>query len=354
MDTLARTIEEIGLLDAAAMRSAEERIRNLTMPEWALGRLCDLAVQLAGITGRMPPPVVRRTIVVMAGDHGVVAEGVSLHSSAVTRQMVANIVRGGAGVNVLARLNGARVVIADFGMAERDEDMVRAGLLLDCNEGKGTANMAQGPAMTRAQAVRAIENGIGMAKTFADETDVFGTGEMGIGNTTPATAMACAFTGEPVELLCGRGTGLSRSGVTKKVNVIKNALHLNRPDPSDALDVLAKVGGFEIAGIAGLILGAAALRKPVLVDGFISTAGAMVANKLCPNVSPYLILAHASAEPGHRSMCEWLDSRPLLSLDMRLGEGTGVALAMNLLSASCRILTEMATFDSAGVDAKID
>lgn len=353
MTQLEKTVAAIRPPDAAAMRAAEERIRNLTMPLWALGRLCDLGVALAGVTGKVPPPVERRAIVVMAGDHGVVEEGVSLHRSEITRQMVANIAAGGAGVNVLARLNRARVLVADFGMAGRDEKMIADGTLLDMNVGKGTANLAKGPAMTREQAVRALENGIALAGRLADEVDVFGTGEMGIGNTTPATAMASVFSGEPVEALCGPGTGLDDAGMKRKVKVIKDALAMHRPDPSDALDVLVKVGGFEIAGIAGLILGAAALRKPVLVDGFISTAGAMAAKALCPQAMSYAILAHASAEPGHAAMCRWLGMKPLLDLDMRLGEGTGAALALNIVDGAVRILAEMATFDGAGVDAKV-
>lgn len=354
MELLEKTIQEIAPLDAEAMRQAEERMRNLTMPTWALGRLCDLGVRLSGIRGSVPAPVARRTIVVMAGDHGVVQEGVSLHSAEVTRQMVANIAAGGAGVNVLARLNGAKVLVADFGMADRDEDMVRSGVLIDCNVAKGTANMAKGPAMTREQAARAVENGIALARELAETTDVFGTGEMGIGNTTPATAMASVFADIPVQSVCGPGTGLNRDGMRRKILVIESAIELNRPDPADGLDVLSKVGGLEIAGITGLILGAAACRRPVLVDGFISTAGAMAARVLCPAAMPYAIFAHASAEPGHRLMCEWLGAKPLLDLDMRLGEGTGAAMAMNILDASCRILAEMATFDSAGVDAKVN
>lgn len=353
MEILEKTLAGIAPLDGEAMRQAEERIRNLTMPEWALGRLCDLGVRLSGIAGRMPPPLGRRVVAVMAGDHGVVEEGVSLHRSEITLQMVANIVAGGAGVNVLGRLNGARVVVADFGMVSRDEAMVAAGGLVDCNVGKGTANMAKGPAMTREEAVRAVENGIELAHRLAADADILATGEMGIGNTTPATAMAAVFADLPVESLCGPGTGLDAAGMRHKVKVIRTSIAINNPDPEDGLDVLAKIGGFEIGGIAGLILGAAACRRPVLVDGFISTAGAMLARALCPGAMPYAILAHASAEPGHTAMCEWLGQRPLLDLNMRLGEGTGAAMAMNILDGAGRLLTEMATFDSAGVDAKV-
>lgn len=352
MEFLNKTISAIQPLDADAMRRTEQRIHSLTMPDWALGALCDLAVRLSGMAGTVPPPVARRAIVVMAGDHGVVEEGVSPYSQKVTQQMVANMAAGGAGVNVLGRLNGAKVLLADFGMAERDEELVRQGKLIDCNVGKGTANFAKTHAMTLEAAAQSIENGIRLAHDLADETDVFATGEMGIGNTTPATAIVAAMTGQAPDALTGPGAGLARDAVAKKARLIGDALARHRPDANDPLDVLAKVGGFEIGGIAGLVLGAASRRRPVLVDGFISTAGAMLACGLCPEAKSYAILSHASAEPGHALMCEWLGLRPLLSLGMRLGEGTGAALAMNLLEAACRILTEMATFDSAGVESK--
>lgn len=351
MELLTKTLPEIHPLDAAAMNSAEERIHSLTMPDWALGALCDLAVRLSGIAGKVPPATARRTIVVMAGDHGVTEEGVSPYSSKVTQQMVANMAAGGAGVNVLGCLNGANVLLADFGMAERDEELVRQGKLIDCNVGKGTANLAKAHAMSRADAVRAVENGIRLAHKLADGTDIFATGEMGIGNSTPATAIVSAMTGQSPEELTGPGAGLAKDAVNRKAGIIQAALALHKPDPADPLDVLAKVGGYEIGGIAGLVLGAASRRKPVLVDGFISTAGAMIACGLSPEAKSCCILSHASAEPGHARMCEWLGQRPLLSLGMRLGEGTGAALAMNLLEAANRILTEMATFDSAGVEA---
>lgn len=352
MGLLEETIAAIQPLDAAAMRDAERRVRNLTMPEWALGRLCDLAVQLAGIAGEVPAPMARRMIVVMAGDHGVVAEGVARHKQDVTQQMVANMADGGAGVCVLARMNGAQVVLADLGMAKRDEELIKTRQLLDYSVGKGTANLAKGPAMSREEAVRSLENGIAIVNKFKDRVDIFGTGEMGIGNTTPSTAIAAALLKMPPDSITGPGAGIDAKALEHKIQVIRAALELNRPDPTDAVDVLAKVGGFEIGGIAGLILGAAAARKPVLVDGFISTAGAMLAQALSPEVTHYAIVAHGSAEPGHAAMCAWLGQKPLLDLGMRLGEGTGVAMGMNVLEGAHRMLTEMATFDSAGVDAK--
>ncbi|MDR1611197.1 MAG: nicotinate-nucleotide--dimethylbenzimidazole phosphoribosyltransferase [Planctomycetota bacterium] len=349
MGLLEQTIRCISPRDSAARKAARERIRRLTMPPWALGRICDLAVELAGISGRMPPPVARKMVVVMAGDHGVVDEGVSPSPRDVTRQMVANFIAGGAGVNVLARLNGAEVVVVDVGMAGRDEELVRSGKLLGMNVAKGTRNLRREPAMTRDQAVKSIETGIEIARRFGEKVDVFGIGEMGIGNTTPATAIASILTGRPVSEVCGKGAGLRPDGVSKKVAIIEEALKLHQPDPTDALDILAKVGGLEIGAMAGLVLGAAAMRKPVLVDGFISTSGAMLAKMLCPLCLDHFILAHASGEPGHPAMREWIGREPLLHLEMRLGEGTGAALAMNLVEAAARILTEMATFDSAGI-----
>lgn len=349
MTLLEQTIRNVAPRDSAARKAARERIRRLTMPPGALGRLCDLAVELAGITGRMPPPVARKMVVVMAGDHGVVDEGVSASTREVTRQMVANFIAGGAGVNVLSRLNGVEVAVVDVGMADRDEEMVRAGRLLGMNVAKGTRNMRREPAMTREQAVKSIEAGIEVARLFGDRVDVFGAGEMGIGNTTPATAIVSILTGRPVAEVCGKGAGLRPEGVAKKAAIIEEAIALHRPDPADALDVLAKVGGLEIGAITGLILGAAAMRKPILVDGFISTSGAMLAKVLCPLSMDHFILAHASGEPGHPAMREWIGRDPLLHLDMRLGEGSGSALAMNIVEAAARMLTEMATFESAGV-----
>ncbi len=245
------------------------------MPHWALGRLMDLAVDLAGMTRSLAPPVARKTIVTMAGDHGVAAEGVSKYPQEVTPQMVLGFVGGMAGINALARLAGARVVVVDMGVAADLGPLAAAGKIIDKKVALGTANMAAGPAMTREQAVRAVEAGIEVVEALADATDVFGTGDMGIANTTPSTAVVAALTGQSVAELTGRGTGIDDGQLAHKIAVVEKALRLNRPDPNDALDVLAKVGGFEIGGIAGVVLGAAARQKPVVIDGFISTAGAL-------------------------------------------------------------------------------
>ena len=330
-------------------RQAEERLNQLTMPHWALGDLMDLAIDLAGMTRSMHPPVARKCLVVMAGDHGVTAEGVSRYPAEVTTQMVHNIVRGGAGINALARQAGAEVRVVDMGAVDDFADLVRAGQVIAKKIGRGTANMVYGPAMTRTHAVMAVEAGIEVANLLAPEVDVFGTGEMGIGNTTPSTAIAAVLTGRPVAEVTGRGTGIDDDQLRHKIKVVERAIARNRPDPKDGLDVLAKVGGFEIGGIAGLILGAAAHRKPVLVDGFISTAGAMIACVLEPFVRDYIICAHRSVEPGHGALIDKLGRRPLLDLNLRLGEGTGAALAMNVVEAAVHVLTEVATFAEAGV-----
>ncbi|MDY0351308.1 MAG: nicotinate-nucleotide--dimethylbenzimidazole phosphoribosyltransferase [Desulfobulbaceae bacterium] len=335
--------------DTTAREQAVARLEQLTMPHWALGDLMDLAVDLAGMTRTLRPPVDRKKIVVMVGDHGVTDEGVSRYPREVTAQMVRNFVAGGAGINALARQVGAGVVVADVGTAADLGDLARTGTIISRKIGMGTANMAAGPAMSRTHAVLAVEAGIDIAESLAPDTDIFGTGDMGIGNTTPSSAIAAVMSGLDVSLLTGKGTGLDDRQLQHKITVIQRAIEVNQPDPGDPMDVLAKVGGYEIGAIAGLILGAAAHRKPVVVDGFISTAGALIAYGLEPFVRDYIICSHRSVEPGHRFMHERLGARPLLDLNLRLGEGTGAALAMHLVDAAVRILTEVATFSEAGV-----
>lgn len=346
MKTLAETREAIGLLDQEAMAAARRRLDSLTKPRGSLGVLEELAVRLAGITGQALPEVKNKVVIVLAGDHGVTEEGVSAYPSEVTAQMVQNFVNGGAAVNVLARQAGARVVVADMG--------VRAELnfptVLPWKVRRGTANMARGPAMSREEAVTALERGSTLAEQEIDQgADLIATGDMGIGNTTAGSAILAAFSGLPVAKLTGRGTGVDDRRLRLKVEAVERALAVNRPDPRDALDVLTKVGGLEIAGLAGVILGCAARRVPVIIDGFISGAAALVAGKLEPRAREFMIASHLSEEPGHRYMLALLDLKPLLQMRMRLGEGTGAVLAMHLLEAACRIMREMATFDSAGV-----
>ncbi len=349
MNLLEETIAKIEPQDEAIRALAHTRLESLTMPYWALGRLLDLAEELAGITRSLHPAVARKTIFTMAGDHGVVAEGVSKYPQEVTPQMVANIAAGGAGINALAHQSGASVVVVDMGVAADLSELAASGKIVSRRVGPGTKNMAEGPAMSREEAITAIENGIGLAIQAKDSVDVFGTGEMGIGNTTPSSAIVAAFSGRPVADVTGHGTGIEEEQFTHKVRVIEKSLRLNQPDPHDGIDVLSKIGGFEIGGIAGLILGAASLKKPVVIDGFISTAGALIANALCPTARQYMIAAHRSVEQGHRAALELLGKQPLIDLDLRLGEGTGAALAMNFVEAAIRVLTEVATFEEAMV-----
>jgi nicotinate-nucleotide--dimethylbenzimidazole phosphoribosyltransferase len=323
------------------------------MPYWALGRLMDLAETLAGITADPSFQVKRKTIAVMAGDHGVTEEGVSLYPKDVTAQMVYNFIAGGAGVNAIAAVCGARVVVVDMGV---DADLSTAnadGKLFIKKIRRATSNMAKGPAMTRDEAIRSVIAGIETATQLAPTTDVFGTGDMGIGNTTPSSAIVSVITGKSPAEVTGRGTGIEEAQWRAKVEVIERAIKVNQPNPADAFDVLSKVGGFEIGGIAGLILGAAANRKPVLVDGFISTAGALIAQAIEPKSADYMIAAHLSVEPGHAAMLAKLNLRAHLDMDMRLGEGSGGALAMCIVDAAWQVLNNVATFESAGV-AKAD
>jgi nicotinate-nucleotide--dimethylbenzimidazole phosphoribosyltransferase len=350
MSLLDRTLQQIFPQDTDSRNSAKARLEQLALPYWSLGDLMDLAMDLAGMTRSMAPPVARKAVVTMAGDHGVVQEGVSKFPSEVTPQMVYNFVNGGAGINALARQVGAEVFVVDMGVASDLTELAQAGKIINKKVGLGTDNIAKGPAMSLAMAQRAVESGIDIANDLADKFDVFGTGDMGIGNTTPSTAIAAVLTGKDLSELTGRGTGLDDAQLRHKIDVITKILEINKPDPKDGLDILAKVGGFEIGGIAGLIIGCAANQKPVVVDGFISTAGALIAYTIEPFVRDYVICSHRSVEPGHKAMQQYLGCRkPLLDLNMRLGEGTGGALAMNLLEAAVAILTEVATFEEAAV-----
>ena len=349
--TITETIKQIQPLDQAAMDAARQRQNQLTKPAGSLGRLEELSVQLAGIQRKPLPAVKDKAIIVMAGDHGVVAEGVSAYPQEVTPQMVLNFLSGGAAINVLTRHVGARVVVVDMGMANdipsADANLIRRRV------GSGTANLAQGPAMSRAQAEESVQSGIEVALAeISKGADILGTGDMGIGNTTPSAAIACALMKVSAEKIAGRGTGVDDDGLKRKISVIEKSLQVNQPDTNDGMDVLAKVGGFEIGGLAGVMLGAASKHVPVMVDGFISTAAAMIAVTLAPQCKDYLIAAHRSKENGHALMLEWLGMKPLLDLDLRLGEGTGAALGISMAEAACKILSEMATFGEAGVSEK--
>lgn len=343
-------ISRIQPLDQQAMNSARARQNTLTKPQGSLGRLESLSIQMAGITGQVRPQIQHKVVTVMAGDHGVVAEGVSAFPQEVTPQMALNFLYGGAAINVLSKHVGARVVIVDMGVAAAMD--AHPGLI-SRRVGSGTGNIAKGPAMTRTQAEESILSGVEIVEAeIARGLDILATGDMGIGNTTPSAAIACVVTGKSASEIVGRGTGVNDEGLRRKISAVENALKINQPDPCDGLDILSKVGGFEIGGLVGAILGAAANRRPVVIDGFISTAAAIIAATIAPQVKDYLIAAHCSQELGHRLMMEWLGVEPLLDMHMRLGEGTGAALAMSLVEASCKILDEMATFGEAGVSEK--
>ncbi len=348
--TLQELIIQIQPPDSAAMAAARERQDQLTKPQGSLGRLEALSIQIAGITAKPRPGLRHKVIAVMAGDHGVVAEGVSAFPQEVTPQMVLNFLHGGAAINVLARHVGARVEVVDMGVSV---DLPPHPELIVKKVAYGTDNIARGPAMSRDQAEQALLAGAEVIQEqLSKGIDILGTGDMGIGNTTPSAAIAAVLTGRAPEKIVGRGTGLDDAGVQHKINVVRRALDVNQPNPEDALDVLAKVGGFEIGGLAGAMLAAAANRIPIMVDGFISTAAAMIAASLAPAIRPYLIASHQSQEQGHRIMLEWLELSPLLDLDLRLGEGTGASLGISLADAACKALDEMATFAEAAVAEK--
>lgn len=348
--TLQETVEGIEPVSPEWRQKARDYLKNLAIPPGALGDLLSLAEQLAAIKQTLKPSVRKKTVVTMAGDHGVVAEGVSAFPQEVTPQMVANFVAGGAGINVLAEVAGAQVVVVDMGVAADMSELVKAGKILSYKVAGGTRNMAEGPAMTREQAVQSLEAGIEIVGKLArDGVEMLGTGDMGIGNTTPSSAILAAFSGLSVQEVTGRGTGVTDEALQNKVKVIQKALADNKPDTGDPVDVLAKVGGFEIGGIAGVILGAAYYKVPVVVDGFISSAGALLAKKLAPASVDYMIAAHQSMEYGHRYMLEELGLKPILNLNLRLGEGTGAALAMNIVESAAQVIGKMLTFEGAGV-----
>jgi nicotinate-nucleotide--dimethylbenzimidazole phosphoribosyltransferase len=347
MRELTRLREAIGGPDTGAAAGAQRHLDTLTKPPGSLGRLEELAVRLAALTGRVPR-VTTPVIFTFAADHGVVAEGVSAYPQSVTAQMVENFLRGGAAVNVLARQAGARVIVADFGVAA---PLGAPPGLVVRRLREGTANLARGPAMSCRQAVEAVQAGAALAEeAIAGGADLLGTGEMGIGNTTAASAITACITGGAPEAVTGRGTGVDDSGHRRKVRVVERALRVNAPDPADGVEVLARLGGLEIAGLVGVILAGAAHRVPVALDGFIAGAAALIAVTLAPLARHALFASHRSAEPGHALALRHLELEPYLALDMRLGEGTGAALFILLARAAAALYAEMATFKSAGVD----
>ena len=348
-DGFASALAALSPPDDAAAASAAEHLDRLTKPPGSLGRLEALAVQLAAIAGTSPPPVpAPATVAVFAADHGVVAEGVTPWPQEVTGQMVANFCAGGAAINVLARQVGASVVVVDVGVAT---ELSAAPGLIDARVAAGTANLASGPAMTLDQVGAALDVGAGTAATLvADGAACLVTGDMGIGNTTPSAAVIAALTGRDARDVTGRGTGIDDERLARKVAVVTAAVRRAAGRPPR--EVLAEVGGLEIAAIAGFITGGAAARVPVVVDGVIAAAGLLAAAALAPGVLPYVIAGHRSAEPGATAALDFLGLEPLLDLGMRLGEGTGACLAVPIVQAAARLLGEMATFDSAGVTQK--
>ncbi len=345
--TLAQAIERIGPADSEAMTRAEARQQNLTKPPGSLGRLEEVSIRLAGIFGTERPSIGGKAVIIAAGDHGVVAQGVTGYPQEVTAQMVLNFLAGGAAISVMSRYLGIRQVIVDAGVAA---DLPDNPELRSLKIGRGTEDISQGPAMSREQAIRCLESGINLAVEATESgVDLLATGDMGIGNTTASSAITAAVTGCPPEETTGEGTGRTPEEMKHKIGVVRTALEVNAPDGNDGLELLAKVGGFEIGVLAGVILGAAMMRKPVIVDGFISGAAALVANAVCPAARDYMLPSHVSAERGHRAALSGLGLTPLLDLGMRLGEGTGAALAIPIVEAAAATLSEMATFAEAGV-----
>lgn len=346
MTKLNKTLERIAPPDEPMRREAARYLDTLTKPPGSLGRLEELAVQMAGITRELRPDLSKKAVVVMAADHGVCVEGVSAYPQEVTAQMVMNFLGGGAAINVLARQAGAEVVCVDIGVkGELRHEALRVRKIRH-----GTGNIAREAAMSREEATAAVECGIDVASELAGQgCRVLATGEMGIGNTTPSAAMFAVLCGVGVDQAAGRGTGIDDAAAARKQDAIRRAIAVNAPDASDPLDVLSKVGGLEIAGLAGVILGAAAHRLPVVIDGFISSVAALTAVRLAPHAWHYLIPSHLSRERGHRLLLEKLGLQPMMDLHMRLGEGTGAVLGFHLVDAAVAIMKEMATFESAGV-----
>ena len=331
-------------LDKEAMSAARARQAQLAKPPGSLGRLEELSVQLAGITGKVRNTIEKKHLLVFAADNGVVEEGVSSAPQSVTLQQTVNLTRAKTGASVLAKHFGCGITVCDVGV---NADVTEKAVL-NRKIAYGTKNIAQGPAMTREQALTAIRTGIELAQST--EADVLGVGEMGIGNTTTSSAVLSVLLDADVEDVTGRGGGITDENFRKKKDVIRRAIALNRPDRSDVVDVLAKVGGFDIAAMCGAFLGAAATQRPVVIDGFISAVAALCAVRLCPNVRGYLIPSHASYEIGYRLAMDAMELQPMLLLEMRLGEGSGCPLAFEILSAACAVMNHMATFDQAGIN----
>ena len=341
LDALVR---EVLPLDRSAMTAAEEYQARLAKPPGSLGRLEEISIQLAGITGRVHNALNKKQLLVFAADNGVVAEGVSSAPQSVTKQQTINLMRGKTGAAVLAKHFGCGLTVCDVGV---NADIYES-TVLNRKIAYGTQNICTGPAMTREQTLQAILTGAEIARTV--DADVIGVGEMGIGNTTTSSAVLAVLLGADVEAVTGRGGGITEESFRKKKAVIRTAIEVNRPDRDNVVGVLSKVGGFDLAAMCGAFLGAAAARRPTVIDGLISAAAALCAVRLCPNVRGYLVPSHASFEIGYRLAMEAMDLRPLFDLGMRLGEGSGCPLAFQVLDAACAVINDMATFDEAGIN----
>lgn len=341
LDALVR---EVLPLDRSAMTAAETYQARLAKPPGSLGRLEEISIQLAGITGRVHNALNKKQLLVFAADNGVVAEGVSSAPQSVTKQQTINLMRGKTGAAVLAKHFGCGLTVCDVGV---NADIYES-TVLNRKIAYGTQNICTGPAMTREQTLQAILTGAEIARTV--DADVIGAGEMGIGNTTTSSAVLAVLLGTDVEAVTGRGGGITEESFRKKKAVIRTAIEVNRPDRDDVVGVLSKVGGFDLAAMCGAFLGAAAARRPAVIDGLISAAAALCAVRLCPNVRGYLVPSHASFEIGYRLAMEAMDLRPLFDLGMRLGEGSGCPLAFQVLDAACAVINDMATFDEAGIN----
>lgn len=351
MDRIKKTANNIRDIDPLIIRNTQKRLDNLTKPLGSLGKLEDLAKQICGITAKVNPVLNNKVIFTLAADHGVTEEAISAYPKEVTAQMVCNFLSGGAAINVLANHVGARVVIVDIGVAA---DLAPHPRLISRKIKHGTKNMSKGPAMTRDEAINSICAGIEIFESeFEHGIDIIGTGEMGIGNTTASSAITAVITRKAPEETTGLGAGLDGYGLKNKIAVIKNSIYINKPDPVDAIDVLSKVGGFEIGGLAGIMLSAASRQIPIVIDGFIAGAAALIAFHIEPKARDYMIAAHESVESGHKIILEHLGLKPFLNLNLRLGEGTGAALGIGLAEASVKILAQMATFQSANVSGKL-
>jgi nicotinate-nucleotide--dimethylbenzimidazole phosphoribosyltransferase len=349
--SLDQTLKRIRPQDRSIESVAQKWLDSLTKPLGSLGKLEELARRIALIQGRVPPRLGRKLLFVFVADHGITQEGVSAYPKEVTAQMTYNFLQGGAAINVLARHHGVETKVIDVGV---DHEFAAPSGLGNYKIRRGTANFAQGPAMTRDEAVHSVELGIRLAcQATAEDLFLLGAGDMGIGNTSSATAILCALTGAAAAEVAGRGTGIDDVTLGRKIAAIEKGLHINRPDPKDPLDVLAKVGGLEIGAMTGMILGAAAVPLPMVLDGFISGAAALLAQRLCPHVEDILFASHLSAEKGHSLMLDEIKLAPVLDLQMRVGEGTGACLLMSLIESAVKIMGEMATFESAGVKERL-